>query len=421
MAAIDRRVLSCLLLSIWQFGGVEHGVGQDPVPRDIRSDRSTENPIPLVERRGIGLAFPVNVSTEVFGNLSGGTTRTAIWESLFIAGMEVDFQKAIGVPGLSLAVSGLYAAGTGLTEKAVHDFNTLSNIDTYDSVRLYEAWLQEVFWDGKFSIRIGQILADAEFFVSDYGALFINSSFGAIPLVSQNLVPPIFPVAAPGLRLRAVPNEVFYAEAAAFSGEVGDPGMNNKHGTLFSFPGQDGALVFIELGYRVNSPATKASPDSGDAPLVGACKIGGFYDSGRFEDSSGRRSKRGNGGFYLVAEQEVWHAGGNAGRTLAFFGRVGIASDNRNLVPLYFDTGFNFQGILPGRADDTLGLGFSYTQLSDELVAGGGDEEVVELTYRLALGDHVFLQPDLQFIIHPGATESATTAIVAGLRLNLSY
>ena len=86
----------------------------------------------------------------------------------------------------------------GLTNKAVHDFNTLSNIDAYDSVRLYEAWLQQEFWDRKFSIRLGQILADAEFFVSDYGALFINSSFGAIPLVSQNLVPPIFPVAAPG-------------------------------------------------------------------------------------------------------------------------------------------------------------------------------------------------------------------------------
>ena len=51
---------------------------------------------------------------------------------------------------------------------------------------------------------------------------------------------------------------------------------------------------------------------------------------------------------------------------------------------------------------------------------GGGYEGVAELTYRLSLGEHVFLQPVLQIIIHPSA-ESVATAVVAGLRLNISY
>ncbi|HEY3661914.1 MAG TPA: carbohydrate porin, partial [Chthoniobacterales bacterium] len=103
----------------------------------------------------------------------------------------------------------------------------------YDSLRLYEAWPQENLWNGKFSIWAGQMLADSEFLVSDYGALFLNGSFGAIPLVSQNLVPPIFPVAAPGLRLRSAPNDSFYIEAAGFGGNVDDPGTNNKHARFF--------------------------------------------------------------------------------------------------------------------------------------------------------------------------------------------
>ena len=131
-------------------------------------------------------------------------------------------------------MSALYPQGSGLTNEAVHDFNTLSNIDGYDSVRLYEAWLQREFADGRFSIRLGQILADAEFFVSDYGALFINSSLGAIPLLSQNLNPPIFPTAAPGVRLRADPSETFYAEVAFFSGDVGASDTTNKHNTRLS-------------------------------------------------------------------------------------------------------------------------------------------------------------------------------------------
>jgi porin len=105
----------------------------------------------------------------------------------------------------------------------------------------------------------------------------------------------------------------------------------------------------------------------------------------------------------------------------------GSRARRQNTVPLYFDIGFNFRGILPSHVDDTLGLGFSYTQPSDGLMdkggieIGGGYEGVVELTYRLSLIKHVFLQPDLQFIIHPGAGESAVMAVVAGLRLRISY
>jgi carbohydrate-selective porin OprB len=50
--------------------------------------------------------------------------------------------------------------------------------------------------------------------------------------------------------------------------------------------------------------------------------------------------------------------------------------------------------------------------LSDEFVAGGEHEEVIELTYRLALEEHVILQPDLQFIVRTGAVEPAATAII---------
>lgn len=411
-----RSALACTLASALCLGTARPVKAQDSVPRGIRSARATEKPLPLPQRDLEGVKFSLNATTEIFGNLSGGTERAAIWESLLVAGMEVDLEKAAGLRGLRLTVSGLYAAGPSLTNEAVHDFNTLSNIDAFDSVRLYEAWLEQEFWDGTFSIRLGQILADAEFFVSDYGALFVNSSFGAIPLVSQNLTPPIFPVAAPGVRLRAE-SESFYAEAAAFSGNVGDPATNNQHGVHFAFREEEGALVFFELGYRMNPAAASQSP----ARLAGTYKLGGFYDSGEFEVDLGRRRARGNYGIYLVAEQELWHPGENAARALAIFGRLGVAPPDRNLVPLYLDAGLNFRGLIPDRAGDTAGLAFSYTQLSDEMVAGGGDEEVIELTYQLVLSGHVFLQPDLQFIVRPGAVEPATPAVVAGLRLNISY
>lgn len=418
-AALDRRsgrIAVSLLTATIHLGMTQPALAEEAVPRDIRSEEATGRPLALPERDLEGVKFPLDITTEILGNLSGGTEKTAIWEGLLIAGVEVDFEKAAGLRGLRLAVSGLYAAGPSLTNEAVHDFNTLSNIDAFDSVRLYEAWLQQEFWDGQFSIRFGQILADAEFFVSDYGELFVNSSFGALPLLSQNLEPPIFPLAAPGVRLRLAPNESFYSEAALFSGKTGDPATNNQHGLRFTFPQDDGVLLLFELGYRVN--AARASRRSGG--LAGTYKLGGFYDSAAFDDPS-RRGRRGNYGIYLVAEQEFWHPEENHGSALALFGRLGVAPRDRNLVPLYLEVGMNFRGFFPTRAADTAGIGFSYTQLSDRLQPGGGHEEIVELTYQAVLRDHVFLQPDLQFIFRPGAIEPAATAIVAGLRINISY
>lgn len=92
-----------------------------------------------------------------------------------------------------------------------------------------------------------------------------------------------------------------------------------------------------------------------------------------------------------------------------------------------FDAGLNYQGILAHRDKDIFGLGFSYVRLKHGPVNDTGPETltnheaVLEATYQLALGEHVSLQPDLQFIFNPGAVESAATAVVAGLRLNIRF
>ncbi|MBA3542832.1 MAG: carbohydrate porin [Chthoniobacterales bacterium] len=212
-----------------------------------------------------GIEFSAAFTTELLGDLSGGTKRTVIWESLLNIGVAIDLEKVAGWRGGIASVRALYPQGSGLTNEAVHDFNTLSNIDGYDSLRLYDAWLEQEFGGGHLSIRAGQLLADAEFFNSDYAALFINSSFGAIPLISQNFNAPIFPIAAPGVRVRTNPNDSFYAEVALFSGDVGEPDTSNKHNTRFSLRGPDGVQVFAEIAYTLNPKAKETRRGSGSS------------------------------------------------------------------------------------------------------------------------------------------------------------
>lgn len=364
------------------------------------------------------ITFPFAYTGEGMANLSGGFKRGAIDEGVVTLGVKGDLDALLGWKGGSFLVSSMYAHGPSLTRKYVHDFNFVSNIDAYDSLRFYEAWFQQEFADGKYSLRVGQILADTEFFVSENGALFLNSTFGAIPLVSQNYHAAAYPVAAPGVRGRWTPVESFSLQAAVFSGDVGDPGVNNKHGLDWRL---NGALVLVEA-------STKLNGDPKGRNLATVFKLGGFVRTPArevtFADPSCRHA---NGGGYFIVDQQLWRKPATEDQGLSGFVRLGGTPEDRNTVPFYCDGGFNYKGLLPGREKDLAGIGLSYTQVSKRLVDGAGfpipthHETILEATYKIILKDWCAVQPDFQYIFNPGATRKAANALVAGLRFNLTF
>ena len=114
-------------------------------------------------------------------------------------------------------------------------------------------------------------------------------------------------------------------------------------------------------------------------------------------------------------------------QTLSAFTRIGFAPPDRSTVTLYGDVGLHFQGAFANRPRDTLGLGFSYVRLSSELRDESGrpfrahHEATLELTYDAVFSSNVSLQPDLQVIMNPGAVQPAATAVVSGLRINITF
>src|SRR4051812_35208743 len=107
-----------------------------------------------------GIHLYAGYTGEILANVSGGLRRGAIYEGLLE--MAIDFDTArLGLwNGGLLHASSIYPHGSGLSEKYVGDLMALSNIDAYDSIRLYDFWFQQTFWDGKFSFKVGQLLAD---------------------------------------------------------------------------------------------------------------------------------------------------------------------------------------------------------------------------------------------------------------------
>lgn len=392
----------------------------DPAPKmQSARDLFSDQPKGLSEHIA---AWKFIYTGETFGNLDGGLGQGAIYEGMAKFGVGVNLEKLIGWDDAAFYTNVIFPHGDSLTQKYTGDFNVVSNIDTYDSIRLYKLWVQKLLDGGKWSVRVGQIAADKECFVSDGASLYFNNVFGTFATFSSNIPGPIFPLSAPGARVRWAPNDDFSIIAMAFSGDVGSPAANQNN-VDWQFRGRNGMLSLVEMAYKTNQ--------SDDAKgLPGTFKLGGYYDSKSFADQLTSASHRGDYGLYAMADQLVYREPmankDDDPRGLGAFVRAGLApQSDRNIVTFDFETGLNYTGLLPSRAKDITGLGFAFTRMGDPYVrANDGTshhETILELTHLVVLGDHFSLQPDVQYIMNPGGVGGIRNALAAGLRFTLSY
>jgi porin len=98
-----------------------------------------------------------------------------------------------------------------------------------------------------------------------------------------------------------------------------------------------------------------------------------------------------------------------------------------NQIGGYAGGGLTFTAPFPSRAQDALGLavaasrnGSHYERAQMAAGAPAAGETTMELTYLAQLGSWLSVQPDLQYVIHPGGTRSTRNAVVLGLRFALS-
>ena len=365
-------------------------------------------------------AWRVNYVGEVLGNLSGGLKRGATYDGYLQIGLGVNFAKVAGWDDTVFYASFLYPHGEGLTQNYVGDLNVVSNIDAYDSPRLFDGWMEKEFLDRRLSVRLGVMAIDSEFFASSGASLFLNSGFGAFPVIGQDLVAPIYPVTAPGLRVRWQADPALTLSAAVFSGDAGAPTVN-RHNTEWRLGKRNGVTAFVEAAYQLHANGKG---------LPGTYKMGGFYDSKCVDDLSGGGRHHGNYGGYAIADQMVWREGADgdaAKQGLGVFARFALAPQDRSFVSFDAEAGLTYTGLLPSRDNDVAGLGVVYARVSGEARDAAGQaypthqETVVEFSYQATLGDHLTLQPDFQYVFHPGAVRNGRDAVVAGLRCSVGF
>lgn len=314
--------------------------------------------------------------------------------------------------------------GDSLTNNHVGDISGVSNLAGYNSFRLQEIWVQQNLLLKRVSIRLGMLAADSEFFTSQTASLFLDGTFGAFTLVALNFNnAPVYPSAAPGIRLDVAPVSFLDFKAAIFA--PNEDAENNTHGTDFSINSRDGALAAFEASYLVNQ-----SPN--DRGLIGTYKIGVFVQQGDYIsfgsqaanalDPAKPLSRGTNVAGYAVVDQELFN---NGQYTIAAFARGGFGTPNYSFVHNYFDAGLNFTGFVPSRNLDVAGIAIGRSGISRQFsganAPGYSQETVVEATYRIQIAPWNTIQPDFQYFINPSAQHGSRNAFVSGIRTAITF
>lgn len=380
---------------------------------------------PLLTDRGVTLFG--GYLAEVWGNTSGGIKTGAVYTGMLDFGAELDFEKVAGWHGASASTTWQWLSGQDASQDLVGNFLTVSNMAGFDTIRMMEMWFQQNLADDAVSIRLGQLTADSEFLISDYGGLFLNATFGWAALVYTNIPSggPGSPMGVPGARVAVKPVEWFAFLSAVYQGNVFAQNVN-RNGFRWRLDAQQGFTFLNEAQMGWNQRKEEKG-------LPGRFKAGAWFQTGQYADALADSTASGNSGYYFIIDQMlVRESPEGAAKTdegLGWFSRTGFAPPDRNFVDYYFDSGFTYKGPVPGRDDDTAGVAFGYAQLSSGkqggIAAGGGTpagaEMVIEATYQLQVTPCLIVQPDVQYIINPGGATDLPNAFVIGCRASVVF
>ncbi len=110
-------------------------------------------------------------------------------------------------------------------------------------------------------------------------------------------------------------------------------------------------------------------------------------------------------------------------RGIGVFARFGFADEDTNPIAWSLSAGLGGRGMLPGRDEDTFGLGFAYADIDRSAItsAFGFDDQAygVEAYYNIAISPGVSLTLDAQ-VVNP-VLDDFDTATILGARLNIRF
>jgi len=350
----------------------------------------------------------VSYAGELVQNASGGAQRGAAFAGTVGVQFTLLLRRLVGWQGAQIFVFALGTHG-GSPSAFVGDVQGVSNLEAPAELRVEEAWFQQNLLGNRLSWLLGRYDLNTEFYRLQSGALFLNSSFGIGPELSHSGAagegPSVFPITAVGTRLDFKPSPKVVWRAAVLDGP-----MFISEVALLARPD----TVAVPRQRRLGIGRGRARP------YTAKLALGAWHYTARFPDLSDTTQHRRSGGAYLIGDLRV--------RSVAVFAQLGLGDGRVNQIGGYVGGGLTFTAPFPSRAQDMVGLavaaarnGSHYERAQTTAGIAAAGETTVEFTYLAQIGSWLGVQPDIQYVIHPGGTRALRNATGLGLRIAISH
>ena len=443
-------VQAVAIVAILSTSGAAHAADAECGVTDSGNPDGVLTPIDVAHIRkslaDVGIGLGGSYVGEAFAN-TGGINQGSKYDGVLTLNLNADLKKMGLWKGLCLSASAFQIHGQSITVDNIGSLMPVSNLEATPATRLFELWVEQHMFDNVLAVKVGQLAADQEFILSNSYSYFLNGTFGWPEIAATDLPSggPAYPLATPGVRVAIRPNEQFKLMIGVYNGDPANPNCANENPQVCNSDGLDfsldsPALLMIEGSYKYNR--------SGQLP--GTIKVGGWNHFGSFPDQrldsddlpiaaslNPGRPIDGDWAIYGIIDQLVWRVPGSEdAKGVGLFGRIMGAPSAQNLVGFYAEAGITFSGMIPHRADDSLGIGFAYTGISDRvhgfdidsgLPVARTSEAVLEICYTAQLKPDWTLQPDFQYFWQPGGNVTdengrvVENAAVFGARTTLNF
>lgn len=365
-----------------------------------------------LEESGIEVGFCM---TSVYQrNVSGGMStsrRTGEFTGSYDLEAIADLQRLLGLEGI-IYLHGEGGWDEGIDAVSVAPEGTAFGVNadaigarTFDIIELY----YQVGLTDNLELTIGKIdftaFFDSSWYANDETTQFLNGA-----LVNNPAIP--FPDYSLGIILNYGITDNWYLMAGAADADA----VGTQSGFTTTFDGDAHFFYIAETGVNTMMESSKGT-------LPGVCRLGFWYDP-RPKAYEGGPEETDDHGFYLSCDQMLVKENETDDDTqgLGGFFRYGWAPEDKNDIAQVYSFGVQYQGLIDGRDNDVLGLGYANGIFSNKAkdTYPKDHESVFEVYYSAVVTNWMTLSPAVQYVTKPGGTDTSD-AVVLGVRAQISF
>jgi len=376
-----------------------------------------------------GIIFKASVTEIYQGTLSDGVDDDKYWRNSGVADyeMDLDFGKLGLWPGGFLKVRGMSNYRKSINNKAGSIMPVNSSAlfpwpgDNYTGLTdfLFMQFLSEHF--GLLAGKLNTLDdGDMNEFAHDYKTQFLNTAFIVNPVLLRTY--PYSGVGAGAILLNKV------AELSFLVIDTEGSAIKSGNKTVM----HNGTSVATQLRFNT---CILGRP--------GHQLFGGTWSNKKFNNlDQDPRSILGNilvpnraiplktfkdsWSFFYNMDHYLYLKEGSTDQGFGVFARYGVSDGKANPIKYFASLGIGGKGLIPGRCQDTFGVGYYHAWLSNQIpdiayrFLLNGNEQGGELYYNIYLTPWVQITPDLQ-IIQSANQRVDNTVIVGGLRMQVNF